>query len=194
MRSGTSREVVPRCVRVLTFHDSLACRVPHSFAANSMSTLPPIAMTPRARTPSLRACVHTQISAGAFAAKVGEGCGHWPLSKGARFIARAPRSVGCIQTAKARSRASEQGRRRMTSGASSWQMAASAPVRRLIRCAGSVGERGPGQGGDPPVAAKHVRHYLPAVHASFARPLVGGAAGVFERAGACSGMAKERSY
>ena len=159
-----------------------------------MSLLPPIAMTPKARIPSLRACVFTQESAGASATKVGAGSGHCSASKGARFIASASRSVGCIQTAKARSRASEQGRRRMTSGASPWQMATVASGRRLIRSAVVVGERGPGQGGDPPVAAKHVRQTLLAVHALFARPLVGGAAGVFERAVACSGMAKERSY
>ena len=73
-------------------------------------------------------------------------------------------------------------------------MATVASGRTLIRSAVVVGERGPGQGGDPPVAAKHVRQTLLAVHALFARPLVGGAAGVFERAVACSGMAKERSY
>lgn len=115
-------------------------------------------------------------------------------SKEARFIAIFPRSDLRILSASTRSQALVQGGGQMTLGADDLQKARSVRARSLIRRMRRTGERLSGQGGDPPVETKHVRQSLLAVHATLARPLVGGAAGVFGRARACAGMVEMRSY
>lgn len=82
----------------------------------------------------------------------------------------------------------------MTLGADNLQKARGMQDRSLIRGMLRTGEQSSGQGGDPPVVTKHVRQPLLAVHAAFARPLVGGAAGVFGRTCASMDMAEVRSY
>jgi len=82
----------------------------------------------------------------------------------------------------------------MTLGADALQKASCMRGRSLIRGMLGASEQSSGQGGDPPVVPKHVRQSLLAVHVAFARPLVGGAAGVFGRTCACTGMAEMRSY
>jgi len=89
--------------------------------------------------------------------------GRFPYSKGAGFIAGAPRLETRILTATARFRASAQGEAQVTPGAGSCVAATSDRDRRLIRREFGVVDAGPGQGGDPPVAVKHVRQFLLAV-------------------------------
>lgn len=84
-------------------------------------------------------------------------------SKGAGFIAGSLRLGSRILSATARFRASTQGEAQVTPGAGFRVVATSDRVRGLIRREFGVLDMGPGQGGDPPVAAKHVRQSLLAV-------------------------------
>ena len=89
--------------------------------------------------------------------------GRFPYSKGAGLTAGALRLVSRILSATARFRASAQGEAQVTPGAGSCVAATGYRGRRLIRRELGAVDAGLGQGGDPPVAAKHVRQSLLAV-------------------------------
>jgi hypothetical protein len=173
---------------------AIQAREPHELAHSMSVSYSQHAMTPARYPVAMRRNRAAIVQARCGCVKEATFDGRFPYSKGAGFIAWAPRLETRIPTATARFRASAQGEAQVTPGAGTCVAATSNRDRRLIRRALGTVDAGLGQGGDPPVAAKHVRQSLPAVQSAHVRPLVGGAAGVFKRACCCAGMANERPY